>query len=268
METSSLKGKKPKTRVSSELFVPVTTRAAFEAVARQIVDLIEKGQLKEGDALPGERVLAAAMEVSRPTIRLAVSTLVEDGVLAVTPGAGGGIAVRSRWIPEIGSSSDVELEAEEIFELLEARRVIEPRVAQLAATRGTSAEFEVMREALELQKAHLDDRSKAFQAERHFHRLLWQAARNRQLEATLVRLFREMATAFDMAMRTAPDKADAVALNRETLDAVASGDLNAVEVTMNRHMGYLERIVEEAFGRKRIRQVPSFLLAGPSDSQG
>jgi GntR family transcriptional regulator, transcriptional repressor for pyruvate dehydrogenase complex len=264
METSSLKGKKSK-RVSSELFVPVTTRAAFEDVARQIVDLIEKGQLKEGYALPGERVLATAMEVSRPTIRLAVSTLVKDGVLAVTPGAGGGTIVRSRWIPEVGNSSDVELEAEEIFELLEARRVIEPRVAQLAATRGTSAEFEAMREALELQKAHLDDRSKAFQAERHFHRLLWQAGRNRQLETTLVRLFGEMGTAFDMAMRTAPDKADAVELNRETLNAVTSGDLDAVEVAMDRHMGYLERIVEEAFGRKRIREVPSFLVTGAAD---
>jgi GntR family transcriptional regulator, transcriptional repressor for pyruvate dehydrogenase complex len=254
----SLASKKTK-RVSSELFVPVTTRAAFEAVARQIADLIDKGQLKEGDALPGERVLAEAMEVSRPTIRLAVGNLVKDGVLAVKPGPGGGSVVRSRWLPEIGAASDVQLEVEEIFELLEARRVIEPRVALLAATRGTSAEYEAMRQALDLQASHLEDRSKAFQAERHFHRLLWQAARNRQLETALVRLFREMSTAFDMAMRTAPDKAKAVAINRETLDAVVSGDLEAVAVAMDRHMTYLERIVEEALGRKRIRQEPPLL---------
>jgi DNA-binding FadR family transcriptional regulator len=227
-------------------------------VARQILDLIEKGQLKEGDALPGERVLASRMEVSRPTVRVAVGTLVEDGVLEVTPGPGGGIVVRSRWIPDIDLASEVE--AEEIFELLEARRVIESRVAQLAAMRGSSAQFEAMRAALDLQEEHLDDRSKAIQAEMHFHRLLWQAAGNRSLESTLVRLFRALATAFDMALRTAPDKADAIVLNRETLDAVVSGNLDSVEEAMDRHMAYLERIVEESVGRKRIRDVPPFLM--------
>lgn len=252
---------KKQRRVAPELFVPVSTRAAFEEVVGQFVDLIQKGTLKEGDALPGERVLAGRMDVSRPTIRLAVSHLVKDGVLKVEPGPGGGILVRSRWISELGNRSNVEPDAEAIFELLEARRLIEPRVVQLAATRGTSAQFDAMREALDLQLAHLDDRSKAFQAEFHFHRLLWQAADNRQLEIMLVRLFDEMATPFDMALRTSPDRIEAVTINRETLDAVVSGNLESVAIAMDRHMGYLERIVEEAFGRKRIREIPSFLVS-------
>jgi DNA-binding FadR family transcriptional regulator len=231
-----------------------------------MVELIEKGQLREGDTLPGERVLAERMEVSRPTIRLAVSGLVKAGVLAVTPGPGGGILVRSRWLPHEDDSSNVELEAEEIFELLEARRAIEPRVALLAAARGGSAQFQAMRDALELQKEHLDDRSKAFQAELHFHRLLWQAAGNHQLERTLVGLFRLMSTALDTALRTPADKSDAVVLNRELLDAVESGDLQAVEVAMDRHLSHLEGTVEESFGRKRIRETPPFLVAGGARS--
>jgi GntR family transcriptional regulator, transcriptional repressor for pyruvate dehydrogenase complex len=260
-----LAAKKPQ-RVSPNLFVPVSTRAAFEDVARQVVELIEKGQLREGDMLPGERVLAAKMEVSRPTIRLAVSNLVKDGVLTVTPGPGGGILVQSRWLPQEDSSSNVELEAEEIFELLGARRVIEPRVALLAATRGSSAHYQAMRDALELQEEHLDDRFKAFQAELHFHRLLWQAASNHQLERTLVHLFRLMSTALDTALRTPADKSDAVVLNRELLDAVERGHLQAVEVAMDRHLSYLERTVEESFGRKRIRATPQFLVAGGAHS--
>jgi DNA-binding FadR family transcriptional regulator len=248
-------------RVPSELFQPVTTRAAFEAVMRQIADLVDAGHLHEGDALPGERILAAAMQVSRPTIRLAVGTLVDAGVLEVAPGRGGGIRIRSRWFPDdLRGRTALELNAEQLFALLEARRTLEPRVAQIAAVRGSTAQFEAMRDAVDLQEQCVDDRPKAIQAELHFHRLLWRAAGNDPLESMLVRLFRTMSTAFDMALRTAPDKEDAIVLNRETLEAVSSGDLREVDLAMDRHMAYLENIAEETFGRKRIRDVPPFLV--------
>ena len=47
---------------------------------------IRLGELGEGDRLPSERELAAAMQISRPTVREAVRVLADAGVLSVRPG--------------------------------------------------------------------------------------------------------------------------------------------------------------------------------------
>jgi GntR family transcriptional regulator, transcriptional repressor for pyruvate dehydrogenase complex len=248
-------------RVGSELFRPITTRAAFESVVRQIIGLIQGGRLSEGDVLPGERVLASLMQVSRPTIRLAIATLAKEGLVEVRPGRAGGIVLISRWVPpHLEEDWSVELGVDELFELLEARRALEPRVAQLAAMRGTAAQFDEMRETLALQKAHLSDRPKAIQAELMFHRQMWHAAGNAELEAMLARLFRRMSTVLDMAMRTQADQQSALELNQATLEVIARADSREVNTAMGEHMAYLERIVEETFGRSRIRHMPDFLI--------
>ena len=242
-----------------ELFSPVRTRKSFEDVLSQIVDRIRAGQLLEGDDLPGERRLATIMEVSRPTVRLAIAALADAGVVEVRPGRAGGIRVSSMWIPEELINRTTELRADETFELLEARRTLEPRVAQLAALRGSEEHFAAMRRCIELQRDNVGDRRRTVQAELLFHRLLWQAAGNRTLEDMLRRLFDQLETSFDMAMRTEDDHSTAVAIHERTLAAVMRGDPDEVEAAMNEHMSYLEQIAEDTFGRKRIRQVPSFL---------
>jgi len=248
------------TRVVPEgLFVPVRTRKTFEDVLSQIVDRIRAGQLREGDDLPGERRVAAIMEVSRPTVRLAIAALAQAGVVEVRPGRAGGIRVSSMWIPDGLVNTATELRVDETFELLEARRTLEPRVAQLAALRGGEEHFASMRRCIELQAEHAEDRRKALQAELLFHRLLWQAAGNRTLEDMLRRLFDQLETSLDMGLRTRADRTNALAIHERTLAAVMRGDPDEVDVAMNEHMSHPEGIAEDAFGRKRIRQVPTFL---------
>lgn len=46
-----------------------------------IFQMIQKGELREGDSLPGENLLAAHWNVSRSTVRMAVRKLEEDGYL-------------------------------------------------------------------------------------------------------------------------------------------------------------------------------------------
>src|SRR5262245_11671119 len=99
-----------------ELFSPVRTRKSFEDVLSQVVDRIRAGQLSEGDDLPGERRLASIMEVSRPTVRLAIAALADAGVVEVRPGRAGGIRVSSMWIPEGLINRTTELRADETFE--------------------------------------------------------------------------------------------------------------------------------------------------------
>jgi GntR family transcriptional repressor for pyruvate dehydrogenase complex len=249
-------------RQRGNLFEPVKTRRAFEDVVGQVVDRIRTGELREGDLLPGERELASSMQVSRPTVRLALKELAEAGVIEVRPGRGGGARVSSIWIParllEVGAP---EWRAEEIFAILEARRTVEPRIAQLAALRAGQEHFDAMRHSIELEAAAAEegDWRKVVQADLLFHRQMWRAAGNPHLERMMTNLSKDLISALEMAMRTTEDRAWAVEIHERTLAALMRGDMSEIETVMDEHMSYLEIICEDALGRKRVREVPAFL---------
>jgi GntR family transcriptional repressor for pyruvate dehydrogenase complex len=244
--------------VDPGLFTPVRTRRTVEDATGQILDRIRAGELHEGDRLPGERALAAAMEISRPTVRLAIRVLADAGVLEVLPGRAGGIRIASHWIPD-GFLEHSSLGADEIFETLEARRMLEPRVAQLAALRATDADFAAMERMIELQRSCHDDQGKAIQADVRFHRAMWRAARNPTLERMLVGLFRRIDVALDMASRTMPDKLHAVDIQERTLAALKRAEPAEIEEIMDEHLAVLEAICEDVFERKAFRDLPPHL---------
>jgi len=67
---------------------------AYLSLQRALAEVIDAGMLKPGDALPGERVLAEQLGVSRVTVRRAIAGLVESGMLTQRRGAGTFIAER------------------------------------------------------------------------------------------------------------------------------------------------------------------------------
>jgi len=111
-------------------FGPVATRRTFEEAVEQIADKVKSGDLHVGDRLPSERELAAQMRISRPTLREAVKVLSEAGVLEVRRGQSGGIFVASELIPRELLQSRSEIRVGEVAGVLEARRLLEPRVAR------------------------------------------------------------------------------------------------------------------------------------------
>jgi DNA-binding transcriptional MocR family regulator len=68
-------------------------RPAFRALAERISVLAQDGRLPVGVALPGERDLAAALDVSRTTVAAAYSLLRERGYLDSRPGARSTVAL-------------------------------------------------------------------------------------------------------------------------------------------------------------------------------
>ena len=66
---------------------------AHAQIERWLMDQISAGQIVAGDRLPGERDLAAALHVSRMTLRQALDRLARSGVLVRIPGRAGGAFV-------------------------------------------------------------------------------------------------------------------------------------------------------------------------------
>lgn len=66
---------------------------AHVQIEKWLLDQIARGEIVTGDRLPGERVLAAALRVSRMTLRQALDELARRGVLVRLPGRRGGAFV-------------------------------------------------------------------------------------------------------------------------------------------------------------------------------
>jgi GntR family transcriptional repressor for pyruvate dehydrogenase complex len=245
------------------IFTPVRTRRTFEAVINQIAEAIRAGDLGFGERLPSERELARQMEISRPTLREAIRVLVEAAVIEVKPGPGGGMFVRSDFVHRDLLEAKASMRVGEISEVLEARRLLEPRVAQLAAVYATDEDFEIMQKSIDDQRRFADDRDKFLQLDLRFHLAIARATRNSTIVAMMAILLRRLEIARELAVRGPHNPALAIEIHERTLKAIQGRDPDVVDAAMDEHMSFLEKIWEAESGRGRLRKIPDFLLPHP-----
>lgn len=243
------------------MFAPVKTRTSFEEAVQQIADAVRAGDLHVGDRLPSERALSHQMAISRPTLREAVKLLVEAGVIEVRAGQAGGMFVRSEVIPSGLIEERSKLRISEVSGVLEARRLLEPRVAQLAALYATEADFEALEKTIELQREHAQDRVRFLQLDLRFHMRIARATQNSTIVSLMRFLLERLEIARDMALRGGKYEPQwAIDIHERTLKAIMGGRPEAIDVALDEHLSFLERLWEEESGRARLRRIPEFLL--------
>src|SRR5690625_5647709 len=60
----------------------------YQNIIRQVKDSIENGNILPGDKLPSERALAEMLNVSRTSVKEAITVLESSGIITVRPGVG------------------------------------------------------------------------------------------------------------------------------------------------------------------------------------
>jgi GntR family transcriptional regulator, transcriptional repressor for pyruvate dehydrogenase complex len=245
-------------------FTPVRTRRTFEEAVEQIAERIKLGDLRPGDRLPSERDLAGLMQISRPTVREALKMLCDAGVVEVRPGSGGGAFVVSDRIPaELVERQ--ELRMSEVAGVLEARRLLEPRVAQLAALYATDEDFEALAHNIEQQREvaklerFFDHEDRFLQLDLQFHLIIARSTRNTTVVSLMRDLLRKLEIARDMALHVELVPDWTIDVHERTLHAIRSADAERIEIVMDEHLGKVERLWEEHSGRALVRRLPDFL---------
>jgi DNA-binding FadR family transcriptional regulator len=126
--------------------------SAYEVAVQRVAQAIKLGALKVGSQLPPERELVERLGVSRTTLREAIRALQQQGYLKTSRGRTGGTFVASRQIRQ-PSRSDVQRITRELGgtlrDLIDLRASVEPTVAELAASRATDDQIEVLQWLLE-----------------------------------------------------------------------------------------------------------------------
>jgi GntR family transcriptional regulator, transcriptional repressor for pyruvate dehydrogenase complex len=246
--------------MATTIFRPIRPHRTFEQAIAQIAEAITNGTLQPGEALPGERALAAAMDVSRRTIREAMKVLAEAGVIEVVPGPGGGTFVRSEIVPA-DLTFHVETHVSELSDVLEVRRLVEPRVAQLAGVYAEREDFEELERIVALQRESATDRERYLALESRFHLTMARIARNSVLYEMMKNLFGRVLVLADLAFDA--DAASArmpLDIHQQTLEALRTRDPVVIEDVMDVHLHYLEDMWVARGGRLRFRALPTILM--------
>jgi len=181
---------------------PIKTRKIYEQIVDQIGQLVAHGQLKPGDRLPSERELVEQFQVSRASIREAISALEMMGLIEVRSGEG-------TYIRQVNIESVVAplawmlfIEKDTDLELYEARKILEVQAAGLAAERAQEDEISEMYEALEIMRRDLELQHLGEDADHHFHYAIARATHNK----ILFRLMNTLSDTMRKALKSSRSK--------------------------------------------------------------
>ncbi|HXB55072.1 MAG TPA: FadR/GntR family transcriptional regulator [Vicinamibacteria bacterium] len=160
---------------------PINSPRIYEEIVRQIRTLISEGKLKSGDRLPPERDLAERFRVSRASVREALRSLESMGLIEIRLGEG-------TFVREISVDSLIEplalvilTQREAVGELFEARRLLEPPIAGLAARRSTKEEIQEMERILEEQGKEVAAGGTGLAQDAAFHAAIASSTNNRAI---------------------------------------------------------------------------------------
>ncbi|MFD5225919.1 FadR/GntR family transcriptional regulator [Microbacterium sp. NPDC058342] len=130
---------------------PVRGQMAFESCVEQLGSAIQLGIFRVGEKLPGERELAERLNVSRATLREAITALRAAGLVSTTRGRGGGTVVEPPT--EVWPAGQHPPRRAEIDDVIIFRSVIEPGAAHRAALTDLTDE---QRQLLQTSLAEVD----------------------------------------------------------------------------------------------------------------
>lgn len=141
------------------MFAPVTKQTLVESIIHTLLEMIAKGELKPGHALPSERELASMLGVSRTSVREALKALAFNDIVVIKPGSGTYLTDKL-----VHSNSPFFSDASQVFtryqadykQIIESRRVLEVELTVLASQRIRQPGLDHLHESLSHMKELLD----------------------------------------------------------------------------------------------------------------
>ncbi len=232
------------TGLSGVLLRPVRGTNAFEATVEQLATAIRLGIFPDGARLPPERELAAAMHVSRATLREAIAALRQAGLVSTRSGRGGGTVVTSSS-PGAGEADDldrrtraklrVEADLERYCDALIVRRVVEPGAAAVAASRDlTPEQREWLRGALR-EVAAADNPTLYRQADSRLHLAVARLSGSERLLDLVTSVQRDLHEMLSAIPVLKINITHSDAEHRQLVEVVLNGDSTGARAVMERH---------------------------------
>lgn len=225
------------------MVTPQQQKRTYEEIARRLQSLVETGNLKPGDRLPPERQLATLFGVSRNSVREAIKSLEQQGVLKSRHGAGTYISAASQaeLARQLGEAFARERHRlEDIFEL---RLLLEPQIARLAATRISPLTLERLDAIMEAYGEAMRNDLPVFEIDQGFHDAIATATGNQCIVRLMEQMNDMLAESRDEALQSPTRSLRALEDHRKILGALRRRDADDAAVAMAEHLERTRKIV-------------------------
>ncbi|NLI91176.1 MAG: FadR family transcriptional regulator [Peptococcaceae bacterium] len=229
---------------------PIRNKRTTEIILDQIKDFMKQGHLKPGDKLPTEMELSERFEVSRTSVREALSALSLTGILEIRQGEG-------IFVKRSSSNAVIEplsfiflLEKDQLQNILEVRKALEIEAADLAAQRRENEDLESLRALVEEMERDLPEAIHSERIDLAFHLALAKASKNPLLDRLMNTVQETMSETLHVTRALWLNSGSTQRLfeeHREIYLAVAARDNETARHLMYEHLVKVEREL------KRIR---------------
>ena len=158
-------------------------RGQVNAAVDTLGKRIASGAYPEGGTLAIEQELAANLGVGRNALREAIKVLSGKGLISTAPRSGTKVRPRGEWNmldPDVLEwHADPEAATREfMLDLIEVRRIIEPKAAELAAHRATKDDVAQILAAYEAMADAGSDQERRLETDIEFHTAVLKASHN------------------------------------------------------------------------------------------
>jgi DNA-binding FadR family transcriptional regulator len=210
-----------------------------------IVELINAQNLIVGDRLPAEGKLAADFGMSRTVVREALVRLAADGITEAKRGAGS--FVKRRPSERLGEHLPMA-ELSTTMGSYEVRFVVESEAARLAAMRRSTAQMDMIEQAMADLRRTLLSTGPAHREDMALHRQIALATANPAFVSTFDHMFAEidriMRAGVDISRSRPPEAISAMLSEHEMIvEAIRTQDADGAALAMRWHLSQ---------GRKRL----------------
>lgn len=221
------------------------------AVTGHVEQLLFSGQLEPGDALPSEPDLAAALGLSRLTVREGLRALQARGLIDIHHGRRPVVAhANARPLRDFFSAS-VRRDVRGLMELIEVRLAIEVHTTQLAATHATTSDLAALEMALDLMRRSVDDDEQFNDADVRFHAAVAAASGNRTLSLLVEGMDEPLHTSRLSSLRAYRRRSESMdellAEHQDIADRIAARDARGAAAAMRRHLVRTRNDLRAAF---------------------
>jgi GntR family transcriptional regulator, transcriptional repressor for pyruvate dehydrogenase complex len=204
-----------------------------------VLDLIREQDLAPGARLPSAKALAEQFAVATPTMREALRRLQATGVIDIRHGSG--IYVRQREqrlvLPNPGYG---DLESHTILQVLDARLLVEPHLAELAAVNTNDELVVELERILTNAEEILSNGDNAYlDANNRFHSTVARASGNlvlAQIIESLIELYSSELHLVDPTQSLVEGRAKDHQVHQQIFQAVTNGDAAKARDAMFHHI--------------------------------
>ncbi len=224
-------------------------------IERAIGERILGGEFSPGTVLPNEADWGKTYGASRTAVREALKSLTAKGLILSRPKVGSRVEPRGRWNMLDRNVLEWHRAAMDrrafLLSTQEARRTIEPGIAELAARKHTPIQLDRLIAALQAMKA-AKSRPDTVASDVEFHDALLACANNVLLMPFGLIIEQALSNLFDFTTQRNPHYARALKLHEAIVRSVAAGDGRSARTAMLSLLDDTDGIIDTTAGT-RIR---------------